>query len=275
MSDRSASSATAAQDVRSSVYTTTTAELQPWIRAEVDFPGELGRGSRGAGVRRAQEWLTLHGHALVVDGVLGPASRRAVADFQYEWGLDPSGLVDEETWQALVSPLTDVLRQRLTSCAPLGDAVVEYANAHLAVHPREVGGHNRGPWVRLYMRGWDGPGALWCAAFARFVLVQAVESVGAELPVAGSSSCDQLAAQGQDAGLFLAEDDVTPDHLSPGTLFLVRRAPGDWNHAGIVEEAYADSFSTIEGNTNDEGDREGYEVCARTRDYRNKDFVLI
>jgi hypothetical protein len=34
-------------------------------------------------------------------------------------------------------------------------------------------------------------------------------------------------------------------------------------------------MSTIEGNTNDEGSREGHEVCARTRGYDGEDFVLI
>lgn len=32
---------------------------------------------------------------------------------------------------------------------------------------------------------------------------------------------------------------------------------------------------TIEGNTNDDGSREGYEVCARTRDYNEMDFIKI
>jgi hypothetical protein len=34
-------------------------------------------------------------------------------------------------------------------------------------------------------------------------------------------------------------------------------------------------FETIEGNTNDEGSREGYEVCHRVRGYGSKDFILV
>jgi hypothetical protein len=46
-------------------------------------------------------------------------------------------------------------------------------------------------------------------------------------------------------------------------------------HTGIVLEANNDFYHTIEGNTNDEGSREGYEVCKRIRGYKKKDFILI
>jgi peptidoglycan hydrolase-like protein with peptidoglycan-binding domain len=39
--------------------------------------------------------------------------------------------------------------------------------------------------------------------------------------------------------------------------------------------AAAETFRTIEGNTNDDGVREGYEVCARTRNYKKRDFVAL
>jgi hypothetical protein len=44
---------------------------------------------------------------------------------------------------------------------------------------------------------------------------------------------------------------------------------------GIVAAARPDAFHTIEGNTNDAGDRDGYEACARVRGYDRKDFVRI
>jgi len=34
-------------------------------------------------------------------------------------------------------------------------------------------------------------------------------------------------------------------------------------------------FDTIEGNTNDEGHREGYEACQRVRAYKKKDFLKL
>jgi hypothetical protein len=65
--------------------------------------------------------------------------------------------------------------------------------------------------------------------------------------------------------------------VNPGSLFLERRSPTDWVHTGIVIDIdiVKGTFYTIEGNTNDEGNREGYEVCKRTRGFKKKDFILI
>ncbi|PPK96144.1 putative peptidoglycan binding protein [Kineococcus xinjiangensis] len=257
------------------VFEHSTAELSPHLRREVEFDSVVRRGQRGRDVRRVQEWLTLHGFGLVVDGDFGPATQRQVTAFQERCGLEAVGDVDEETAAALVEPLVQVLRQRLNSSRPLGEAVVEYAQAHLAVHPREVGGQNRGPWVRAYMGGREGADQPWCAGFVTFVLHQAAQSLGVPAPIAGSASCDVLAAQGGGAGLFVAEADVEYKDLPTGSLFLVRSRPGDWTHTGLVVEAREDDFDTIEGNTNDDGSREGYEVCARARGYAGKDFVRL
>ncbi len=77
----------------------------------------------------------------------------------------------------------------------------------------------------------------------------------------------------------VAQSDINPsnaaDKLPPGTVFLNRRVSSDWTHTGFVVEARGETFATIEGNTNDEGSREGYEVCARTRGYAKKDFVRL
>jgi hypothetical protein len=106
-----------------------------------------------------------------------------------------------------------------------------------------------------------------------FVLKQASELMGTPMPIAGSVGCDQLASQAKAKKLFLAEQDR--ERLSPGSLFLVRKSPTDWTHTGIVVEIQPEFFRTIEGNTNDDGVREGYEVCTLTRSYKAKDFVLL
>jgi hypothetical protein len=87
-------------------------------------------------------------------------------------------------------------------------------------------------------------------------------------------SCDVLASQAERAGMRLSDEDA-PAKLTPGSIFLVRGIVGDWTHTGIVTEVHDDTFETIEGNTNDAGHREGIEVCARTRSYAGKDFILI
>ena len=72
------------------------------------------------------------------------------------------------------------------------------------------------------------------------------------------------------------------EFLSFGTAGLLglglRAAPGEkrfkYAHTGIVVQAGPDTFKTIEGNTNDDGSAEGYEVCARVRGYTGIDFIV-
>ena len=59
-----------------------------------------------------------------------------------------------------------------------------------------------------------------------------------------------------------------------GAIFFVRK-PDQWIHTGIVSEAFMDYFITIEGNTNNDGNPEGYEVCQRNRGYEDKNFILL
>jgi hypothetical protein len=256
------------------IFEDSTSELSAWIRREVELQEPVHNGSRGAVVRRVQEWLNLHELGVVIDGDFGTATNRAACEFQERAGASTTGEVDDETFALLVQPMVNVLCQRLDQSIEFGSAVVEYAQAHLLAHPREVGGSNRGPWVRLYMRGNEGTEFPWCAGFVTFLIDQAAQSLNVDKPIKGSSSCDALAAQGDDSGLFLEENVATPEIIPPGTIFLVRRVVGDWTHTGIVTEAYDGGFDTIEGNTNDSGDREGFEVCARMRTFAGKDFIL-
>lgn len=51
---------------------------------------------------------------------------------------------------------------------------------------------------------------------------------------------------------------------------------GGLGHTGFVERIEGDTLHTIEGNTNDTGSREGYEVCRRTRKINKmKGFIRI
>jgi hypothetical protein len=257
------------------VFEQNTAELRRWIRDEVEIERPLARGARGMAARRLQEWLNLHRFGIATDGDFGPITERALRHFQESAGLPATGAVDGETHGRLVAPMIEVLGRRPAVAQDLGTVAVDYARQHLARHPLEVGGQNRGPWVRLYMQGYEGTPWAWCAGFVCFLLRQAAQTLGVAMPVGGSFSCDSLAAQARAAGRFLPESEARDGRLAAGSLFLVRRTATDWTHTGLVTAADEESFDTIEGNTNDDGEREGYEVCARTRGYLSKDFVLV
>jgi hypothetical protein len=126
------------------------------------------------------------------------------------------------------------------------------------------------------MDGHQGAAWPWCAGFATFVVAQACAALGRPMPVGRTYSCDVLAERARSAGRLVQGRPADPAKgIPPGSLFLCRRSDGDWEHVGVVTAARPDAFHTIEGNTNDAGDREGYEVCARVRGYERKDFVRV
>lgn len=234
------------------------------------------KGMKGKKVRLIQEWLCLHGYHIAIDGDFGDATDTAVRQFQKEKKLKVDGIVEGKTFDKLVLPMSEALEEISPGKKGLGQMVVAYAEKHLEQHPLEVGGQNRGPWVRLYMQGNEGSDWPWCAGFVSFILKQACKSLNVALPIQTSFSCDSLAFSAKERGLFLKESEAKDKNtIVSGSLFLERRTPTDWVHTGIVLSAENNIFHTIEGNTNDDGDREGYEVCRRIRNYENKDFIVL
>ena len=248
---------------------------------EMQYEGTVRKGdkdARGAmNVKRVQEWLCLHGVRVAIDGDFGPATEKAVRQFQAKnvKNAAASGVVCENTFNALVSPMRDALAA-IDAKKIKEPPVCTYARRHLAAGAREVGGQNKGPWVRLYMNGNEGRSWPWCAGFVTFVLKQAA---GGKPPIAGSFDCDTLASQAKRAGLFLSTASSPASaagKVRPGSIFLLRKSRGDWMHTGIVTAAEAGCFNTIEGNTNDSGSREGYEVATRVRAFRKPcDFIVF
>lgn len=215
--------------------------------------------------KNIQEWLCLHGINTKVDGQIGPATRAAIKLFQGKNGLAQSGACDQNTENALVLPL----RRAQAALPPemsevKGDAsdVIQIARQHLREHPREVGGQNRGPWVRYYMDGNEGDAWAWCAGFATTVLRQA------GVPINKFFSCDLLLQDAKKLGKF-------SDKPIVGGLFLVMKSPTDAVHVGIVTSADKGVVQTVEGNTNDDGSREGHEVCTRVRASKGLTFVHL
>lgn len=241
------------------------------------FTKLLKRGDRGGEVKLAQEWLTHHGIATTVDGAFGPATEACVKKFQRSAGFSTSGQVDAATGSALLAPMAAVLKPLAAGNKTLAALTVAYARQHLRQHPIEIGGENRGPWVRLYMEGEEGAQWPWCAGFAMFVVRQAATARGEALPLPYVFGCDHLADLAKAAGRFLRPKSAADySTIRPGYLFLVRRNDLHWSHVGIVAAVRdAETMDTIEGNTNDSGSPEGFEVCQRTRGIKDKDFLVI
>jgi peptidoglycan hydrolase-like protein with peptidoglycan-binding domain len=228
-------------------------------------------------ISEIQEWVTYHGFPTRVDGKLGPATRKCVEMFQAANGLPVSGTVDATTEKLLVKPLVEASTFHPRdnddgTYALVRSTVVEIARLQLHYKAREIGGENRGPWVRLYMNGRQGREWPWCAGFATWCLQRACQIHSAEMPVPYAFGCDYLAGVAQRRGLFTKDR----NKILPGHFFLVRKAPNNWQHIGIIEHVdLADGvLTTIEGNTNDDGVPEGYEVCRRYRSVKDRDFIV-
>jgi len=248
-------------------------------------------GSRGNDVKKIQEWLELWRHArpdwgltkVDLDGVFGPQTAFAVKEFQVKSKLPATGAVDLKTFAKLCGPMAGAFGEAgprlgtdLTPApSPQGKgikrSIVMYAQKHLAAQARELGSNN-GPWVRAYMDGFEGKDFPWCAGFVQTIYDLACSAAGKKFTgmIPRTFSCDGL-------GLFaLSHDRLIPQkqisrrmaEIAPGDIFLVKHTKNklDWVHTGLIESKGKGFLITIEGNTNDEGSREGYEVCRRRRD---------
>ena len=245
---------------------------------ELDWQKSVAFDASGPDVKRIQEWLGLQGFGVRIDGQFGAATRSAVQAFQQARNLPRTGVVDEATFAALTAPMAQVLKKIDPAGRSLSEMVLAYAEQHLAVNPQEIGGANCGPWVRFYMGGHEGIQWLWCAGFVGFVLRQAAESLNVPVPIELSYSCDLIAASAKQHNIFLSGTDAnTKNKVRPGHLFLVRRVVNDWQHIGIVRsvDAAAGTFTTVEGNSNDDGSRNGHEVASNTRAFAGRDFVAV
>ncbi len=247
------------------------------MKAELEWKKDIQLGDRGAAAKRVQEHLTLNGHPVVIDSDFGPATEKSLRKFQSSKGLAVTGVADRATHEALVDPMVRALHPIAGDGLGLSDLAHRYALQHVAAGAREAGGDNRGPWVRAYL-GWDGKEARWCAGFVCYALEQAAHAKGVAPPIKSSASCDTLALQAKQSGRFVPGAQLSagsrPTKLKPGSFFLVRAAPTDWIHVGIVADADPATFDTVEGNTNDEGSPNGYEATTRVRGYAAKDFIV-
>lgn len=249
------------------------------------------RGRRGDTVRLIQEWLCLNLCDVMIDGQFGYATEQAVRDFQGATGVLPvTGEVDPETYAMLIRPMTEALRPiHPPDGATMGQMVAAYALQHLRQRAREVGGQNRGPWVRLYLHGNQRPRDpklpqgfdAWCAGFASTMIAQAAATLETDLPLDYHTNCNRLAEDAKARGRFVTGEKALKRarRVPTGSLLLIRKsgAKDRWHHTGVVVQALEKVVRTIEGNSaySTDEDPSGHEVCRQMRSYGNLDFIVL
>jgi hypothetical protein len=119
-------------------------------------------------------------------------------------------------------------------------------------------GSNWGEPVKTYLAsvGINFP-ASWCMAFQHWNFEQAAMQFQIPNPLVKTG------------GVLHAWESADPSHRveddpQPGDIFIMDLGKG-LGHTGIVESVNGHTLTTIEGNTNDTGSREGVEVCRKTR----------
>jgi hypothetical protein len=251
----------------------------------------LRRGRRGELVRLVQEWLCLNLCDVMIDGQFGYATEQAVKDFQGSTGVLPvTGEVDPETFAMLIRPMTEAMRPIMPPpTATIGQMVAAYALQHLRQRAREVGGQNRGPWVRLYLHGDQRPNDpklppsfdSWCAGFASTMISQAAATLGLPLPIEYHSNCNRLGEEAKEKKRFITGEKAAknPALVKTGSLLLFCRGgkKDHWHHTGVVTQALPKFVRTIEGNSaySTDDNPSGHDVCRQMRSYGNLDFVVV
>lgn len=156
---------------------------------------------------------------------------------------------------------------------PPGVTPIELAVLRIAFAFRnwgEVGGENTGQAVRQFLKlAGLNEAAPWCEAFVsycgHFGCLDVLTGTSA-WPLPLTASCYQAGEAARTKGVLMQEPE-------PGDQFLLYYdSKGRFGHTGFLVAKNADgTWRTIEGNTNEEGSREGDRVLMKRRTFGPKD----
>ena len=148
--------------------------------------------------------------------------------------------------------------------------LIEIARAELGASETS---RNRGPRIAKYWAATDYPDGMekrepWCAAFVAWCLAQWL-GVKAKRPKSAAVRNWVPAALRLDWRVFGPRDGLLFPRAGDICVFT-------FSHIGIVEDFDGSFVTTIEGNTDDQGGREGVEVARRKRPLREiRSFIRV
>ena len=160
-------------------------------------------------------------------------------------------------------------------------AAVDFARTQIGIMESPLGS-NRGPEVDEYVRaaGLSPSGKFaWCVAFTHFCYLKAAASVGKANPHIKTASVLAHWNKAKDKPNIIrvttSQALANPALIKPGSLFIIDLG-GGLGHSGIVTATANGFLDTIEGNTNDNGSRNGIGVFKRNSrkiNQINKGFI--
>lgn len=237
----------------------------------------LTQGDAGPEVYQLQRLLAARGYPVEADGRFGPQTLRAVRAFQSQ-NLDSQGrplVVDGRvgplTWWSLTHPKPTVEPQASLDYRVLpgpevggtrrGRAALAAAIEELKAGAGEIGGNNRGPFVRKYLNGMAPEGSSWCAAFVSWCYAQ--HPAGAPFPY--TLSARTLLAEFKKRGW--AHGPGSSHEPRPGDIVVWwrERLAGWKGHVGLVHHLRDGMLYTIEGNRSPRVQGFSYEFSRMTK----------
>jgi peptidoglycan hydrolase-like protein with peptidoglycan-binding domain len=241
------------------------------------FPGTVLKigSTDSASVRVVQARLEQLGCGPTgADGQFDAATRDAVRLFQARFTdaddlpLRVDGEIGPITWAALFGGGPPP-----AATAPPNaflDEVIRVAQSQIGKVEQPLGS-NRGPEVDLYLQA-AGLNPLagsfpWCAAFLYWCCEKAAANLGRRNPATKTAAVLDLWNRADRPGarrISAAEVAVNPGLVKPGQFFLLKTSETA-GHTGLIEAVAGGKLTTIEGNTNDGGGREGIGVFRRTK----------
>lgn len=153
----------------------------------------------------------------------------------------------------------------------LAAKALDLAKGWIGQH-EEPKGSNRSPFIDAILHAvGQPPGQPWCAAFVYHCFAQAALALGVPNPLPATASCSVLYAWAREHGKLVSVPQA-------GDIFLVRGGPHGHRHTGLVAAVPNNWHApTVEGNSNDDGSAEGWEVVARRpgRPVDSCDYVRV
>jgi hypothetical protein len=139
-------------------------------------------------------------------------------------------------------------------------------------------GSNKGPEVSQYLASTGlGPGHPWCMAFVYYIFNQLCKDLGTPNPLPKTAGVKYHWSKAP-AENKISINDVRNNIslLRPGQIFIMSRGKGKGlGHTGIIVsvDQQAKTFTSMEGNTNDQKSGEGHRVGKNTRNISDKALI--
>ncbi len=142
---------------------------------------------------------------------------------------------------------------------PLQTNVLNRAQSQIGVQEIPKGS-NAGPEVEIYLKSVGlGKGYAWCMAFVYWCVNEEAKKLKVPNPLVKTAG---VLKQWQSLPDNMKKIKATPE---VGDVFIMKLGKKGNGHTGFVFGIEDGVIHTIEGNTNADGSREGYEVCSHVR----------